>query len=387
MPIIKYKIILILIIIFFSSCIERYYLEEQIAFTPKLVIDGVISDENEVQTIIISESTSAENPKFSPYSNCIVTVADDLGNIFNFSEKDGEPGIYHGIIDEQYFYEGSLFKLSIITPDGNQYESEFEEVLPCPPVDSVYYELERKPTYTPGVTEDGLQFYINLDASGDYGNFFRWVVDETYEYHSEWPIKAFIDSNNRWQQVPVDYSHYICYKTETLNNIFTLSTKGFTENSYNEYKLHFVNDHTQRLLYKYSILIHQYAISEQAYLYFENLKKNNQEEDNLFTKQPSIVKSNICNVNNPDEDVLGFFTVASATSTRIIIDSVKDLSFDKVEYCTATVIDAFLPPSPRPLYLVKTEDNEGNKAWGYANSECFDCTLKGGTTVKPDYWD
>ena len=52
----------------------------------------------------------------------------------------------------------------------------YEELMPCPVVDSVYYELQSKPTTDPDKRENGLQFYVDFKGNENYGNFFRWQL-------------------------------------------------------------------------------------------------------------------------------------------------------------------------------------------------------------------
>jgi hypothetical protein len=106
----------------------------------------------------------------------------------------------------------------------------------------------------------------------------------------------------------------------------------------------------------------------------------------MFSKQPAIVKSNINCISNPDERVLGYFSVAAVNDTRIVLNNIEELSFSLVKECTPIKIEMGIPPEPRPLYLLRYTDEEG-PAFGWALSECVDCRLKGGTTEKPAFFE
>tara|TARA_R110002050_G_scaffold102613_4_gene211259 strand:- start:2359 stop:3531 length:1173 start_codon:yes stop_codon:yes gene_type:complete len=376
-----------LIFIFSIACIDRYYLDSEADFEGKLVIDGTITDQGGIQKITISKSATPEFPKFNPVSGCTVVVQDDLGNSFPFEEKGGR-GYYITSIDEGQLVVGRKYNLVVTTPEGDQYQSQLEELKPCPPVDSVYYELETRGTYEHGVDENGLQFYLDFKGNETDGNFYRWKLEETYEYHSSWPITRYLDAEENYQDVGTDYSFFVCYQTEDIERVFTLSTQEFSKNSYKKFPLHFVNDHTQRLLYQYSLLVSQYSISEAAYHYWDSLRKNNQESVDLFGKQPANVQGNIFNVKDSSEVVLGYFGVSSVTSKRIHVLGVPELSYSEVDQCEALPLEAGvqIPSAPRPLYMVMTRGTNGNKVWGFAGTECFICTMKGGTTEKPVYW-
>lgn len=381
--------LIILLPIVFSSCVERFYLGASgDDFVPKLAIDGIISNDTELQEIVISQSSSSENPEFLPFTGCNVRVEDSKGNVFVFSESIEKKGHYQGIISAIYFEIGISFRLYLTTPEGKQYTSKLEELLPCPATGSVYSEKKSKPTTDPDVVEDGLQFYIDFVGEENSGKYFRWKLEETYEYHSTWPIRRYLDTQGYVTLIRADYSKFVCYKTEEIPDIFTLSTVGLSQNNYKHYPLHFVNDYTQRLMFKYSLLIKQYSLTETAYHYWENLRKNNKEAVDLFGKQPAQVKGNIFNVSDSTEVVLGYFGVSSVTSRRIIVPGVTDFNFNKVSFCRVTKPDGMsMLPDERPLYWAQGVDENGEVFWGYADTQCFICTLLGGTTVKPPYWD
>lgn len=377
------------LLVTYNSCIDRFYPEDQINFVPRLVIDGIITNAAKPQEIVISRASSTKDPAFIPYSGCTVDVVDDQDRVFRFEEAIDRPGVYFASIDNQYLAHGSQFQLSVITPQNRQYSSTFEEMTSSPPIDTAYYELTTLPTSDPDYFIDGLQFYLDFMASNKYGKNYLFGLEESYEYHSTWPIRSYIDETG-FVSSPADYSRFICYQTQDLADIFLLSTSNLSENTYIKYPLNFVSDHTQRLLYNYSLKITQYSISESAYAYWETLQKNNQESDGLFAKQPATVKGNIYNIDDPEEIVLGYFGVSSITTRQLLLKHIDELSFNEVPYCKAIFPDAGLPVAPRPLYLVRVKnpkDPEGPLVWGYSGSECFDCTLLGGSVTKPDYFD
>lgn len=378
--------LIIMLAMFLGSCIDRFYLDGSgDAFIPKLVIEGIITTDAEVQEIVISESSSPEEPMFSPISGCSVWVEDDRGNRFRFSE--GLAGHYYGNIKENFMIAGFHYRLSVQTPDGKQYVSNSEELMPCPPVDSVYYELNSKPTNDPQVSEDGLQFYIDYKGMENSGHYFLWKLEETYEYHSTWPMTRYRNETGVHQLNKADYSSFVCYKTEDIKDVFIISTLGFTQNSYKNYPLNFVNDHTQRLMFNYSLLVKQYSLTEAAYQYWNNLRKNNKQGTDIFGKQAALVKGNIYNLNDSSEVVLGYFGVSSVTIKRILVPSMPELNFNEVSFCHVTKPPEGEIAGGDPLYWAQGIDEYGVPFWGEADPECFICTLLGGTTQKPPYWD
>jgi hypothetical protein len=389
MPMIKVYMVAILTGGLLSSCIERYYLEEHSGLISRIVVDAVITDQDTLQRITLSKTASPEHPSYIPLSGCSVAVIDGEDNRFIFNELEDEPGVYQGGIPAGRLQPGNQFKLRFMTSSGAEYESSYEELTACPPVDSVYYEVDTIPTGDPDIYIYGLQFYLDFEASEEYGRYYRWQIEETWEYHSTWPISVYWAG--RLYIITPDYSYFYCYRTMPVKEFFILSTSGLVSNRYEKYRLHFVDNLTQKLMHKYSLLIRQYSVSEKAYAFWNDLSRNNQESGGLFDSQPVLVKGNIVNLNDPDDIVLGYFGVSGVNTKRIILSDITELSFENVPFCDPRKFEGkfrALMPEEWPVYLLfYNSPITGERILGIANPECFDCRLLGGTTKKPDYWD
>lgn len=368
---------------FISSCIDRFDPGASAGFVPKLVIEANIVPDDGVQEIVISYSSTPDNPDFIPVSGCQVRIEDEQGRQFPFPELG--TGRYRGVIKGDQVVIGHKYRLFVLTPEGKTFSSSFEELLPCPTVDSVYYELYSKETSNNDV-EEGVQFLIDLKANENYGRFFRWELVETYEYHASVPLQKWLDSNGLHQLPKPDFSHYVCYKTENRPEILILSTHGFSQNSYKKFKLHFVDDRSQRLLYQYSLLVKQYSISQKAYNYWQSLKKNNQEAVDMFGKQPANVTGNISNEMDTTERALGNFTVSLVNTKRIMVHRIEALPFKQLPKCLGQVLNGPLP-SDRPLYFSDWVTEQGDYSEGIIGEQCIFCELFGGTTLKPAFWN
>src|ERR1035437_8468609 len=187
MKTINRNIFVLLSVVLLSSCIERYFTASELNFHSQIVIDGTISNDGNDQKIMISKSSTTEDPKFIPVSGCVVSVEDGKGNSLPFLESP-DAGYYVGKIDNSFIVTGGRYRLHVRTTDGIEYVSSYEEMLPCPEVSNIYYELETKQTQDPSITENGLQFFIDFKGNENFGHFYRWQLIQTYEYHSRWPL-------------------------------------------------------------------------------------------------------------------------------------------------------------------------------------------------------
>ena len=141
---------------------------------------------------------------------------------------------------------------------------------------------------------------------------------------------------------------------------------------------------TRKLSKRYSILLTQYTIGEKEYKYWHETEELISEENFLVVTQPYNVTGNIQNINNHNEEVSGYFTVASVTQTRIFVDK-PDLDF-YYNTCNAVTdpeqISNYFSGEPRfPYYWVL----EGGYK-GLVEEHCVDCTSGGGTVEKPYFW-
>jgi len=376
-----------------SSCIGPY--EHENANTVKsIVVDALITDEKEDHKIIISQSTILSAPVWDPVSNANVVVIDKGGNIFEFDESNSKKGVYEGKIDREYLVAGNAFKISFTTHEGLEYESAFEDMLACSEVDSIYYEVNNEYYRAEGQgMERGVEFFLDVKADENFSSYYRWHIEEAYEYHATWPIERFWRAE--WWHIEPDYKYFTCYKSEPIFAIFSGTTAHLNENVYMKQPLNFVNNKSQKLFYRYSILVKQMSISDKAHYYWEGLKDNNQTAGGLYNSQPVKVIGNVVCLSNPEEVVLGYFGVSSVKTKRIsmIKADFNGLIYDQDPFCLQQKIEPensdFIVESDRsiwPIYLAPPPFGEPEAIY-YANQACFDCRLAGGTLDMPNYWD
>ena len=248
------------------SCIVPYDPHIEAKNINKYVVSGQVNDNDELQTVSVSMASSIADPKFIPLSGCYVRIFDNKGN--EFESRESYPGIYKVWINKSYLNPGTSFKVGILTSDGIDIESDFDGMSECPGIDSLYYIRKEMRSTVPGQITDGLQFYIDLNAGNINTHFFRWEAIETWEHHAPYPREWYYDGTVHHISPP-DYSRIVCWSTELVKNIYTLTTEGLVENRYKMLPLQFVDNHTARLKYGYSLLINQFSLSETAYSYWE----------------------------------------------------------------------------------------------------------------------
>lgn len=373
-----------LFLILTTGCIEP--------FTPTinenqrlLVIEGQITDQAGFQYIYISRTSPYNDPQIMPEPGCYVEVVSDRGNIFQFHEN--VPGKYQRWMNQGSLVPGTLYKMRVITGDGNEYQSDFNILPPpCPPIDDLYYEIETLETNDPEFPLQGIQFYIDVDPHDDIERKFRWELVETWEYEAANLIQYYYDGALHPMADP--WRFFRCWKTDKIHTIYAKSTQHSADNKIKKYPLNYVSNQSNRLRIRYSLLVKQYSLSDEAFEYWYQLQKQSQESGGLYETQPAQVTGSIYNVDDPEELVLGYFNVSSVAEKRIFVD--ENFPFrtpgTDCELDTIGPENPFYRYVPFPIYLISLSPMGQGPPYGTGRGMCFDCRKGGGITEKPSFW-
>lgn len=370
----KKLIILFMALIVTGGCIVQFVPEFN-EENPYLIVEGLITDQKEAYQLRLSWTFPLNAPyTYNPVNGFIISVTDDEGNRYFFEDRgDGtylsDPGAFQGVPGRKYALH--------IEGNSHIYESESMELMPVPPVDSVYAFREENEFYHPGKTTTGFQVYADSRDPDDLCRFFRWEFEETWEFKIPWDYSAIV---NR-----------VCWKSAASNNINIKSTSALSESRVSRQPILFISTETDRLLRKYSILVKQYSLNEKEFIYWENLKKTTEEVGGLYDIVPSSVSSNIICVDDPSQKVLGYFRVSSVATSRLFIEDVQMRFPDFYAYCPfdTILVSNYDPIVHRNVYILREWSEIPPDVYYYilsAKKECVDCTLSG-SGVKPDYWD
>jgi hypothetical protein len=326
---------------------------------------------------------------------------DNTGNEFVFNEES--PGKYVANIDDVWLNYDKQYKLIFTTPSGDAYESDVQQLLKTAPVDSLYGIKEYHYSSVTGKeTSGGMQYYVDLDAPEDDSRYYRWVLEETWEENTEDHIWGVYDGQTIKPFYPND-SLYTCWETKDVTGLYSVSTILLSENSVKKIPLHFVGSTSTKLSIKYCATVKQYALNADAYDYWYQKEKELSESGNIYTSQPSQSKSNIHNTNNPDEQVVGFFWVASCSMKRVFVKNpfhitplfavtcdyvgcyIETGNFNEVVDLIKIRMTEFanIIPDP-PIYITLRENTQYSIV---LTPQCVDCRLLGGDNRKPDFWE
>lgn len=386
-----------IIIISLSQCITPF--DPEISESADLInIDGSIVKGREVQKVVVSRSTSLQEKAFIPVKNCEVYVTDNAGNRFDFSASKN--GIYTTRIDEVFLETGNFYQLHVITESGDIYESDFDTISVNPPVENLHFVSETKHPLNSTNEIKSLQLYIDLKESEGASRYYRWIIDETWEHHAKYPISLFYVRGEEttsafpdslyWSGLYTNI-YYYCYDSSTTTGLYLSNTLYLEKNEYKRIPLQFVNRGSIKISKKYSCLINQYSLTEDAYNYWNQKKIDLLESGGMYSKQPAQAISNIHNRHNPDEIVLGYFWASEIAKRRFFyegsylpyfIDTCRLDSFKIEDYPFNDPTTAYDPYYRDTIFIIE----EYKDYYTTNNAGCFDCREQGGTTKKPGYW-
>ncbi len=363
-----------LFLILFTGCVTEF-VPEVTEEKELLVVEGLITDQPETNTITLSKSLPlGKKSEARPFTGCKVRIADDQGNAHSLKEIGG--GKY--ITDSTVFrgQVGRSYTLHISTNTGFNnltYESAPARMVSVPPVDSLYYEktIIAEP-YENFKGIDGCQIYMSTHDPENVCKYYRWNFEET------WKIQLNFSIDNK-----------VCYITEKSNTIDIKNTTNYLESIIERHPVVFISNETDRLLNQYSILVNQYSMSEDEYIYWEKLQNVTQETGGLYDIIPSSIPSNLVCNENPEEKVLGYFSVSAKSTKRIFIKDHFAGTFEPYANCiTDTIATANPPGLNETIWLLIAHPCSFPCVTLYETTtdiNCTDCTIRG-TTHKPDFW-
>lgn len=312
-------------------------------------------------------------------SGALISVEDETGTEVFLTET--EAGSY--VLPQQAF-SSNKYRLNILTKNLKEYRSDFVPVLVSPAIDSLTWNL----------TDNlGVQVNVNTHEFEKPKGFYRWTFDETWLYTSKY--QSFFIYNYEARQVELRSDNiYECYRAASSTEVLIESTVRLSKNAVSNFPLTFIPNDSERLRYQYSILVTQYAITEDAFSYWQQLKKTTEDLGTLFGPLPSQVTGNFQCISNPGEPVIGYFAIGTTSTKRIFIlanelqgPPVYDVPYENC--LTSELLMANVPSFAGPYLLtsgIPNPSGPGIIGYYYSSPRCVDCRLTGGTTTKPDFW-
>jgi hypothetical protein len=384
------KLFFILLIICVAGCKEKYDLPFEQPDTGYLVIEGMINAGQDVTRIELSRTNKINSTLKQFEQKALVQVEGDDNSVEQLFENT--IGNYTG---QLHLNSSKQYRLRIKTEAGKEYLSDFVGVKVTPPIDSISWEREN---------DGGVRIHFNTHDHQNATRYYRWDYVETWEFHSSYrsflkytpdvPSSAngsvgYRDSS----RYEFDSSIFKCWQSVASSSILLGSSARLSSDVIYKLPFLFIPQGDKKISELYSIYVRQYALTKEAYEFYEKMKKNTEENGSIFDPQPSQLKGNIRCVSAPEEQVVGFISVGTVSEKRIFIRN-SDVPFwnyrsgcreNKIRNHPDSV-DVARTSGQIPTVVIEQSPIGGFIIYfGAANPNCVDCTLTG-TNVKPAFW-
>ena len=192
-----------------------------------------------------------------------------------------------------------------------------------------------------------------------------------------------------------------CYLTKESTLIYQTETVGLNEDRVSKFILKRIPVDDFLISRRYSILVHQYVQSYEAYTYYSTLNKFTNSSSLLSQVQPGFFNGNIYSTSHKNTKVIGFFEITSVTSKRMFFNY-RDF-FDTGRPPYPQTCEDFAPVNggtlEPPGLLIRALES-GNWIYYRDNEDiskiypgpyilkptgCGDCTVFG-SKIKPEFW-
>lgn len=365
----------ILLVLTFSmiSCLDPIELDiprggsESVVVEGKLVKGNPSSIEVSVQRIFVFDGSS-RNLKING-----VTLMSESGaeiklskdNAGEFSQSFGPDNPFDVSVNDAYKIRVELF-------DGRIVESAFEPVQTVKANNLVDLTLQDREVFSEERGDFITRSKIILDLKSQINNIqqdprrYRWTVERYFKLRDSPDAYLIRDEEDRrlFKQPKTCYVRDKASLTKSVlfdgfssdRDELSFETEVF-DGSLNDYRL-------ADTMY-FSVI--QEALSEGAFTYFDQIAKVLERTGSMFDPPAGKIQSNFVNVNDPEDEIFGYFYASEQEETRVMVTP------DQVG-------------SPNPLCPAPT--GEGWRPGQCPFTACCDClTLPNSSLEEPDFWN
>src|SRR5438876_3054911 len=252
---------LIVFVVIASGCKKLYEPDIDSPVIGYLVVEGFINSSAGVSTITLTRTTKLMDSMVAVYEHhAQVSIESDNNESFPLTE--GVNGSYTS--DVLHLSPNLKYRVRIITQSAKEYLSDFSPVKYTPPIDSISWQVEN----------GGIPIYVNTHDDQNNTKFYRWTYSETWEFHSRYLKTLYYIIDPISQQAvgiisgSADTTIYKCWKTQNSTNILSGSTEKLSMD-----KIHlavrYIEPQSDELTVLYYIRLKQYALSNDAYLFYQ----------------------------------------------------------------------------------------------------------------------
>lgn len=378
-----------------QACETPYNPElEEVDVVPTLIVDGFIDLSGPSRFTITRSvpiySGESTRPMAGGYTVPIqadVSVVSENGQHYA-GVRQSSTGQF--LVEHSELNPETAYFLRIVT-EGGVYESTPSRAIQSGEIGDIEFRLK---------DEESLEILVSSHDPKHSTDYYRWEFEETWKFNSPVPSSALL-VNGQLVDITPETNYGTCYLDNFSSNILIASTSSFNDNRIFQKPIQSISHTSEKLVSRYSILVKQYAISQESYSFWELIQRNSENIGDIFGVMPSEIGGNIRNLNDPTEKVVGLIEVLQPTEKRIYINNydvpahwmlAKEIPFYEgcrvVDTLTIGEAPAFFREFPGYLpgqYIFASQTSPLPTHITFAPARCVDCTLYG-RQEKPDFW-
>ncbi|TMM57106.1 DUF4249 family protein [Maribacter algarum] len=421
-----------------SACVESFDFETRES-SGILVVEATITDKVDTQLVVLSRSANLEKvniperdsldvrgsfeasvfERTNPEGGASVKIVSQSGIEFSFNERGD--GVYESL--NEFGLEASMqYQLQITTRNGETYESEFRGLSGKSRIDNIYAERGFN-----AQGEEGMLIFADGTNTTSESDYFRYSYEETYKIIAPtWTSMEFevlqeeLETINdtvvlypKVRLVERSEEEQICYTTKRSQEINLASTLTSDASDIKRHVVRFINRNDPMLSHRYSILLKQFVVDNNAHSYYTSLLDFSQQE-NVFTEiQPGFLEGNLKRTDIDEGKVIGYFEVASIAEKRFFFNYEDFFPNEELPpYFGDINCGRFISPAlgdpeldgPQPLgcpgptlvfdilsgrleyATVNADPGDCEGPYFMTFQACGDCTVFG-SNIKPDFWE
>ncbi|MCD8539486.1 MAG: DUF4249 domain-containing protein [Leadbetterella sp.] len=247
-------------------------------------------------------------------------------------------------------------------------------------------------------TDTGMEFFVSTVNQNSNSRYYRWEFEETWKFSAKHISYLIFDGSQVRLRLPEE-NISMCFNQDRSSEILIATSESLSDNTIERQKIGFIPNLSEKLMYRYSLLVKQYSISKEAYLFWSILKKNSESVGDIFGSMPSELKGNVTNVADPAEPVIAMIEASLPSRKRVYYNSteirppwpVYEPFYDGCRSDTVRVGDDAVALFRSSVSYVPTYEIFMNEAipypthYAYTTSRCTECALRGFLNA-PDFW-
>ncbi len=304
-------IISMLAIFGLGSCIDEINIEVE-EKRNILVVEGFITSEYGPHRIRLSKSAryaSILEDQVVRESNARVWLRNEIGDQVFLEE--GIAGTYW--TPENFKAKvGSEYTLSITLANGERYISTKEKIVPVPKLDSIVVAWKKQPSLSDIQFDSGFEIFAQWNDPEEEANFYSWKTSGIYKMNTRPDLFRIMGA-----LAPKGCCRE-CFIYEPIDDL-VIFKDNLTNGNRITQKVAYIDDDGGRFLHKYMVVLEQRSLTKSAYQFLELLNNQLNIKGNIFDPPPATIGTNIINLDNPDEEVIGYFGASDISRDSILI--------------------------------------------------------------------